>query len=110
MKIVAIESFDPILHRNHMPELPAPASPQKVLVVVVGKFRLEFLSRAQFDAAMAYFASPSGTTRMTAMGGEHWEFQPWRSRLPAGINNRHNRPRVLAVLTSAKELAQAQLP
>jgi hypothetical protein len=43
-------------------------------------------------------------------GGDHWEYQPWQSRLPAGINNRHNRAKVLSALESASAIAQAELP
>ncbi|HVT33293.1 MAG TPA: hypothetical protein VHE32_11630 [Rhodanobacteraceae bacterium] len=109
MSSIVVEAFNPEVHRNHMPEVPAPAVPHKVLVVVVGRFRLEFLSSAQLEAAIAYFRSPSETTRMPAGGGDHWEFQRWQSRLPAGINNSHNRPKVLAALDSARAVAQAQL-
>ena len=110
MSRIAVEAFDPAAHRNHMPEVPAPDRPRNVLVVTIGRFRLEFLSTAQLQAAIAYFHSPSGSTRLAAAGGDHWEFQPWQSRLPAGINNSHNRPRVLAALQSAQAVAQAELP
>ena len=106
----AIVTFDPQIHRNHMPEVASPGSPQHVLVVSSGKFRLEFLSQSQLQAAITYFRSPSGSTRVDASGGDHWEFQPWQSRLPAGINNSHNRSRVLAALEAAKELSSAHLP
>ena len=110
MSSAAIEDFDPAIHRDHMPELPAPPGPRRVLVVTHRAFRLEFLSQAQLDAAIAYFRAPSGSTRIVFAGGDHWEFQPWQSRLPAGINNSHNRPAVLAALIAARELASVHLP
>lgn len=105
-----IEAFNPSVHRNHMPEVPAPEPAREVLVIEIARFRLEFLSKAQFEAAIAYFRAPSGSTRQSATGGDHWEFQPWPSRLPAGINNAHNRPKILAALLAAKDLANARLP
>jgi hypothetical protein len=110
MSSVSVEDFDPAVHCNRMPEVALPATPRKVLVVTCGRFRLEFLSRAQLEAAIAYFRSPSGSTRMHVDGGDHWEYQPWQSRLPAGINNRHNRAKVLSALESASAIAQAELP
>lgn len=105
-----ILAFDPALHRDHMPEVAAPINPRCVLLVGAGRFRLCFLSQAQLEAAIAYFQSPSGSTRMQAGGGDHWEFQPWQSRLPAGINNARNRPRMLSALQSARGLARERLP
>ncbi len=110
MSSVAVQAFNPALHRNHMPEISSPDTPRKVLAVCVGRFRLEFVSCAQLEAAVAYFRSPSGSTRLSAGGGDHWEFQPWQSRLPAGINNAHNRPKVLAALEAARAVAMAELP
>ena len=110
MSTHAIEAFDPAVHRDHMPEIPSPSPARCVLVVSSGKFRLEFLSQAQLEAGITYFRSPSGSTRVSAIGGDHWEFQPWQSRLPAGINNAHNRERVLSALLSARELARQYLP
>ena len=110
MSTVAVEAFDPSVHRDHMPEVSSPSSPRQVLAVTSSKFRLEFLSQAQLEAAISYFRSPSGSTRLPATGGDHWEFQPWQSRLPAGINNAHNRSRVLTALLSARELACEHLP
>lgn len=109
MSNLAIEAFDPEVHRDHMPEVSSSSPARHVLVVASGKFRLEFLSQAQLEAAIAYFRSPSGSTRVPATGGDHWEFQPWQSRLPAGINNAHNRDRVLSALLSARELAREHL-
>jgi len=110
MSTFAIEAFDPSVHRNHMPEVPAPVSARKVLVTKIGKFQLELLSKAQLEAAISYFRSPSGSTRLPASDGDHWEFQPWQSRLPAGINDAHNRARVLAALVAARVLANEHLP
>ncbi|WOS42052.1 hypothetical protein [Xanthomonas rydalmerensis] len=110
MSRISVETFDPLVHRNHMPEISSPNCVRHVLVVSSGKFRLEFLSRAQLEAAISYFLSSSGSTRLAAQGGDHWEFQPWQSRLPAGINNRHNRDQVLSALLSARELASEHLP
>lgn len=110
MSTLAVEEFDPAIHRDHMPEVPSPSHARRVLVVSSGKFKLEFLSQAQLEVAIAYFCSPSGSTRMYVTGGDHWEFQPWQSRLPAGINNAHNRDRVLSALLSARELARDHLP
>ena len=110
MSAVTIEAFNPLVHRNHMPELRSPESPRKVLSVEVAKFRLEFLSKAQLEAAIAYFQAPSGSTRLASAGGDHWEFQPWQSRLPPGINNSHRRPKLLAALIGARDLAHEHLP
>ena len=110
MSTHTIEAFDPAIHRNHMPEVPSPSTIRFVLVVSSGKFRLEFLSQAQLEAAIDYFRSPSGSTRLSATGGDHWEFQPWQSRLPAGINNSHNRGRMLSALLSARDMAHEHLP
>lgn len=74
MSTVEIEAFDPSVHRDHMPEISCPSPARHVLVVSSGKFRLEFLSQAQLEAAIAYFRSPSGSTRVSAAGGDHWEF------------------------------------
>lgn len=35
MSRIAVEAFDPAVHRDHMPEVPAPDRPRKVLVVTV---------------------------------------------------------------------------
>jgi hypothetical protein len=93
-----------------MPEIPSPEVARKVLVFRSGRFQLEFLSRAQLEAAIAYFHSPSGSTRLSPVCGDHWEFQLWHSRLPAGINNAHNRPKVLAALDAARNLANEHMP
>jgi hypothetical protein len=106
-----IVPFNPKIHRNHMYEVDCPKPVRKVLIVSSGKFQLEFLSQAQLQAAINYFRSPLGSTRLPVPGNlDHWELQPWQSRLPAGINNLHNRSRVLAALESARGLANEQLP
>jgi hypothetical protein len=110
MSNFAVVEFDPALHRNHMPEVPSPDDPVKVLIVKTGRFQLEFLSSAQLEAAILYFRNPSGSTRENPSGGDHWEFQSWQSRLPAGINNSHNRPKVLSALIAAREVANERLP
>lgn len=98
------EDFDAERHVNHMPEVDdGSESFGRVLFVEVGRYRLAFLSPAQLDAAIAYFERPGGSTRMDPSGGDHWEFQPWQSRLPKGIVNAHNRPRILKALQSARE-------
>lgn len=98
------EEFNPDRHVNHMPEVDDRiGSFRRVLIVEVGRYRLEFLSLAQLEAAIAYFERPGGSTRLDPSGGDHWEFQPWQSRLPKGIINSHNRPRILKALRSAKE-------
>ena len=74
-----------------------------VIVVEVGRARLVFLSLAQLAAAIDYFEAPGGTSRQDASGGSHWEFQPWHSRLPAGLVSRSQRPRVLKALRRAQE-------
>ena len=109
MSCSVIVPFNPEIHRNHMPEVECPASVRNVLVVSSGKFQLEFLSQAQLQAAISYFRSPLGSTRRCAAGGDHWEFQPWQSRLPAGINNSHNRGSMLAALEAAMVLASEHL-
>ncbi len=93
-----------------MPEISSPATPRNVLVVSLGRYQLEFLSNAQLEAAMAFFRATSGATRMQAIGGDHWEFQPWQSRLPAGMKRSHNRRRLLAALETSTALAREQLP
>jgi hypothetical protein len=100
-----IEPYDAGKHQNHMPEIDGHVNPNgHVIVVESGRYRLEFLSLAQLDAAIAFFEKPTGSTRMDPAGGDHWEFQPWQSRLPKGIVNAKNRPKILSVLRSAKEL------
>lgn len=51
MKSSVIEMYDPSAHRNHMPDIPAPEPAREVLVITIAKFRLEFLSNAQLEAA-----------------------------------------------------------
>lgn len=98
------EKFDASTHVNHMPEVDNEiASFRTVVIVEVGKYRLDFLSEAQLDAAIKYFERPTGSTRIDPSGGDHWEFQPWQSRLPKGIINKHNRPTILKALRSARE-------
>lgn len=92
------------MHVNHMPEVDRLVDELgHVIVVEVDSLRLEFLSLAQLREAVSYFQAPSGSTRMNASGGDHWEFQPWQSRLPSGIINKHKRPRILRVLELANE-------
>ena len=107
MSTAVVLAFDPGIHRNHMPEIDAPGQPTHVLVVSVGRFQLEFLSRLQLEAAIGHLESNTGSTRMHAVGGDHWEFQPWQSRFPAGINNAHNRPKILTALKAARQTATA---
>ncbi|MDR0672484.1 MAG: hypothetical protein LBF93_02225 [Zoogloeaceae bacterium] len=109
MSSAAIIPFDPSIHRDHMPEVSGPNPARQVLIVTSGKFQLEFLSLAQIDAAIRYFRSPSGSTRQPADSGDHWEFQSWQGRLPAGINNSRNRARMLSALVAARRLAREQL-
>ncbi|MBO9872465.1 MULTISPECIES: hypothetical protein [Xanthomonas] len=110
MSKISIETFDSLVHRNHMPEIASPTCVRHVLVVSSGKFRLEFQSQAQLEAAIRDFLSSSGSTRLAVHGGDHWEFQPWQSRLPAGVNNRHKRDQLLSALLSARKLASEHLP
>ena len=108
MARIHFESYDQARHTNHMPEVDEGDGAQgRVLVVEVGRYRLEFLSRRQLEVALEHFVSPSGTTRHDASGGDHWEFQPWQSRLPKGIVNRHHRPKVLAALRRGLEMWEA---
>lgn len=103
MPRIHIEQFDEKIHRNHMPEVESCISfTGYVIVVEVGRYRLEFLSLTQLAAAIEYFEKREGvSTRLSASVGDHWEFQSWISRLPAGINNKHNRSRVLSTLKQA---------
>ena len=103
MSRVRIEQFDPDVHRNHMPEVGQKIDPKgQVIVVEYKRFRLEFLSREQLAVAVRYFEDKTGgSTRARSINGDHWEFQPWTSRLPAGINNRHNRPGMQKALAEA---------
>lgn len=96
------EAFDAQRHVDHMPEVDVPTPPcRKVLVVAVGRYRLQFLSHAQLAAAIAWFERPLGSTRRNASGGDHWKFQPWQSELPKGMVKQRNRARILARLRSA---------
>ena len=110
MAKITLETYNSELHRNHMPEVLSPSLPRMVLVVLEKGFRLEFLSIDQLEAAICYFSAPLGTTRLPFINGDHWEFQPWQSRLPKGINNKHNRSRILAALISARALGSGQIP
>lgn len=102
---IALEQYDETKHRNHMPEVCRNiVSSGHVIVVEQGRFRLEFLSMEQLRTAIAYFEKKDGgSTRTEAGGGDHWEFQSWQSRLPAGINNKHNRHKILNLLRAALE-------
>jgi hypothetical protein len=105
MAKIWVESYDVIKHKNHMPEVCQKIDPQgQVIIIEAGQFRLEFLSLKQVEAAIAYFEKKDGgSTRLSAGGGDHWEFQSWQSRLPAGINNKHHRPKILSSLRFALE-------
>lgn len=100
------QPYDESRHRNHLPECGEIAdSNGQVIVIEQGRFRLELLSLTQLYAAMAFFENRhGGSTRMGPSGGDHGEFQPRQSRLPAGINDKHNRKKVLAILKSAARL------
>mgnify|MGYP000418451372 CR=1 FL=1 len=101
------EDFDDSRHVNHMPEIDDEIDANaSVIIIEVGKFKLEFLSILQLKAAIEYFQSPLGSSRISASGGDHWEFQPWQSRLPKGIINKHNRTKVLKALISARGLVE----
>ena len=97
------EPFDFKRHRNHMPEVGGELdSDGSVIIVECGRYRLEFLSVVQLETAIDYFRSKTHpSTRMNASGGSHWEFQPWHCRLPPGVGNSKNRPRVLKALKAA---------
>jgi len=82
---------------------------RKILLVEVCAFTFQFMSKAQLETTIAYFQSPSGSTRLAHAGLDHWERQSWQSRLPAGINNAHNRPKVLAALVQARRLANEHM-
>lgn len=101
-----VETYMAGKHINHMPEVCNEIDVHgQVIVVEEGKYRLEFLSLKQLDVAIEYFAKKDGgPTRLNTSGGDHWEFQPWHCRLPAGINNKHHRPRILHALESAMAL------
>lgn len=101
-----IEPYMAEKHINHMPEVCNAIDPQgQVIVVEEGKFRLEFLSLKQLNVAIEYFSKKDGgSARLNASGGDHWEFQPWQCRLPAGINNKHHRSKILHALESARAL------
>lgn len=100
---ISLEPYDPAKHANHMPEVcQTIVSNGQVIVVEQGRFRLEFLSLEQLIAAIAFFdKTDGGSTRLDASGGDHWEFQGWQSRLPASINNKRHRHKILSLLRSA---------
>lgn len=102
---ISIEPYDEAKHRNRMPEVCRDIVPNgQVIVVEEGRFRLECLSIEQLRAAIGYFEKKDGgSTRADSSGGDHWEFQSWQSRLPAGINNQHNRNKILGLLMAALE-------
>ena len=103
MTRVRIEQFDAEVHRNHMPEVGQTIDPRgQVIVVEHGRYRLEFLSLEQLAVATRFFGDKTGgSTRLGPINGSHWEFQPWSSRLPAGINNKHNRQGIQEALAQA---------
>lgn len=98
-----IEAYTANKHTNHMPEVCHNIEPHgQVIVIEEGKFRLEFLSLLQLEAAIEYFKNPNtGSTRLNSSGGDHWEFQQWHCKLPSSINNKHHRPKILQALKSA---------
>lgn len=100
---ISLEPYDKTKHRNHMPELcKTIVSHGQVIVIEQGRYRLEFLSLEQLKTAISYFSKKDGgSTRLNASGGDHWEFQSWQSRLPAGINNKHHRDKILNLLRVA---------
>ena len=104
MPKVSIESYDKDAHRNHMPEFGDQIDPNgQVIIIEISKYKLEFLSLNQLQAAISYFGSKTHpSSRLNASGGDHWEFQSWVSRLPKGIINNHNRERVLKTLKLAQ--------
>lgn len=98
-----MEPFDPRRHRNHMPEVGGSCdSPRVVVFVEVTNFEFVFFWPEQLEAAIEFFEHPLGSTRMNAEGGDHWEFQPWQSRLPAGLTRRARRGRVVEALVAAR--------
>jgi hypothetical protein len=105
---VTVEAFDRSRHENHMHEYPV-HEPRHVVALSVGRYRLEFLSVEQIDAAAAYFKKPDGSTRLDARKGSHWEFQPWHCRLPVGITNKRHRSKLLEGLQSARIMAVSEL-
>ena len=103
MARIRIEPHDPERHSNHMPEVDACEVPGTgVLVVEVGRHRLEFWSGLQLEAAIAWFENPVGSTRRDPAGGDHWEYQPWQARLPKGMVAKRNRGALMAALHEAR--------
>ncbi|MEM1449525.1 MAG: hypothetical protein AAF957_09955 [Planctomycetota bacterium] len=74
-----------------------------VLRVDIDRMTLEFWCLEEVDVALAYFRDPGGSTAADPAGGDHWEAQPWQSRLPAGHNAARRRARVLEALQAARE-------
>lgn len=101
-----IEPYSTEKHINHMSEVCSAIDPHgQVIVVEEGMYRLEFLSLEQLKVAIDFFSKKDGgSTRLNASGGDHWEFQSWQCKLPAGINNKQYRPRILHALESAMAL------
>ncbi|MEM9378772.1 MAG: hypothetical protein AAGB93_02405 [Planctomycetota bacterium] len=78
-----------------------------LLRVEVERLALEFWCLEEVDVALAYFRDPGGSTASDPAGGDHWEFQAWPSRLPAGHNAARRRARVLEALESARAACAA---
>lgn len=109
------------MHRFWIEPLPAPHGTRpmsdavrgtvdpggSVLRVEVDRLAMEFWCLEEVDVALAYFRDPSGSTASDPAGGDHWEFQSWSSRLPAGHNAARRRPRVLAALEAARAACAA---
>ncbi len=98
------EPYEPARHRDHMPEIAGESgdSPQYAYFVEVGGFTFEFVGLNQLEAALDFLRSPStGTTRISAGGGDHWEFQPWQGRLPRNVRSRSRRPAAIRALEKA---------
>jgi hypothetical protein len=73
-------------------------------LVRVEGFTFEFHSPEQVVACLQHFRRkilPTGRLPRDLGGGDHWEFQRWYERLPAGLRREAKRPKVVAALEEA---------
>jgi hypothetical protein len=106
------EEYDPGKHRNKMvtgysesyEEDYRPNDNLKkrhVIFVEVARFTFIFFSLTELAVAITYFDKKVHPSQRIRMGGDSWEFQRWYERLPPGLNNSHNRPKVVKALHAA---------
>lgn len=109
------ENYDASKHVNQMdglpieidggaPELPRPddLAPCHVVFVEVARFTFTFFSLDELHECLGFYERRVHPSSRRHIGGaDHWELERWFERLPAGLNNDHNRPKVVAALRSA---------